>query len=127
MSANTSPNDARTRIIVLGDVMSDVIVRLMAPLALGSDTLSAISMHGGGSGANQATWLATSSPQVDVHFVGCIGVDLFGVAHRDAFTRTGVTPHLTVDPSRPTGTVVSLVDATGERSMLTPRGANGGL
>jgi sugar/nucleoside kinase (ribokinase family) len=61
---------------------------------------------------------------VRVHFIGCVGADAFGALHREALARVGVTPHLAVDPARPTGTVVSLVDASGERSMLADRGAN---
>ena len=84
MSANTTIDTPRTRIIVLGDVMTDLVVRLANPLAVGSDTFAAISMHGGGSGANQATWLATHSPQHDVHFVGSVGDDLLAFVRRGA-------------------------------------------
>ncbi len=127
MTPPSNPLDTRPRLIVLGDVMSDIVVRTATPIASGSDTLAGISVHGGGSGANQATWLATTAPHLAVHFVGCVGDDLLGRAHHDAFRRAGVIPHLAVDPHRPTGTVVSLVDAHGERSMLTDRGANAGL
>jgi sugar/nucleoside kinase (ribokinase family) len=125
----TNPPDAlpHCRVLILGDVMTDTVARLAAPIAVGSDTLAAISTHGGGSGANQATWLATCAPNLSVSFVGAVGNDLFGDAQREAFERVGVTAHLVRDPLRPTGTVVSVVDGSGERSMLTERGANAGL
>jgi sugar/nucleoside kinase (ribokinase family) len=113
------------RIVVLGDVMTDIIVRPQAPIAVGSDTPSTIETHAGGAGANLAAWLATTG--LDVHFVGCVGSDPFGAAHRAALERVGVTPHLAIDPMRQTGMIVALVDPSGERSMLTQRGANSGL
>src|SRR5947209_4152855 len=113
------------RIVVLGDVMTDLIVRTHGPIAHGSDTLASIETHAGGAAANLAAWLASAG--VEVHLIGCVGADAFGERHRAALERAGVTPHLAVDPARPTGTVVALVDALGERSMLTDRGANAGL
>ena len=47
-----------SRIVVLGDLMVDVLVRLSGPLAPGSDAAASISFHGGGSAANTAAWLA---------------------------------------------------------------------
>jgi sugar/nucleoside kinase (ribokinase family) len=120
--------DTRPRcVVVLGDVMTDIVARVHAPIAVGSDTPAAISLHGGGSGANQAAWLAATDSSLEVHFVGCVGDDALGAAQRATLTALGLRTHLTVDPARPTGSVVALVDAAGERSMLTDRGANAGL
>ncbi|NDE84110.1 MAG: hypothetical protein EB044_05055, partial [Actinobacteria bacterium] len=47
-----------TAIICIGDAMIDVIVRMKSTINLNSDTLSEISMHGGGAAANTAAWLA---------------------------------------------------------------------
>ncbi|HEV8191321.1 MAG TPA: sugar kinase [Ktedonobacterales bacterium] len=122
----TEEQSAHPRVVLLGDVMTDIVVRPAGPIALGSDTPSVIETHAGGSAGNQATWLAFAD--LDVHFIGCIGKDAFGQLHRTAFERSGVVAHLAVDAQRPTGTVVSLVDPlTGERSMLAERGANAGL
>lgn len=44
------------RIVVLGDVMTDLIVRPHRPIAVGSDTPSSIEPHAGGAGANLAAW-----------------------------------------------------------------------
>lgn len=116
----------RPRVILLGDVMTDIVVRPAGPIAVGSDTSSVIETHAGGSASNQAMWLAAAN--LNVHFIGCVGKDAFGQLHRAAFERSGVMAHLAVDVLRPTGTVVSLVDPlTGERNMLTERGANAGL
>lgn len=112
----------RPHIVVLGDVMTDLIVRLQSSIAVGSDTPSRIQTHAGGAGANLATWCASEGVAVD--FIGMVGADLFGELHRAALVRPGVRPHLATHASCPTGMLVSLVDAAGERSMLTDRGAN---
>jgi len=117
-------------IVVVGDVITDLIVRPREPIAVASDTRAAIAVRPGGSGANTATWLATQRAEgldLDVHFAGRVGQDPFGVYHDGELRRHGVTPHLAVDARRSTGTIVALVDAAGERDMLTDRGANLGL
>ncbi len=116
---------SRRRVVVLGDVATDVLVRIQEPLAPASDTRAAIEVHPGGSGANQAAWLGSLG--LEVHFIGRAGRDPFRDTHLRALRRHGVIPHLTLDPERPTGLIVVLVDPTGERSMLTDRGANLGL
>lgn len=122
---HATPQPSEPQVIVLGDVMTDLIVRTWGPIAFGSDTPARIETHGGGAGANLAAWLASEGARV--HFVGCVGADPFAMLHRAALERAGVTPHLAVAPALPTGTLVSLVDASGERSMLPDRGANAGL
>ena len=47
-----------TRVVVVGDLMTDTVAHATAPLARGSDTPATVTMHGGGSGANIAAWLA---------------------------------------------------------------------
>jgi len=109
-------------VVVLGDVMTDLIVRPHGPIAVGSDTPSSIETHAGGAGANLAAWCASEG--IAVEFIGMVGADAFGALHRQALVRAGVRPHLAIHASAPTGTLVSLVDAAGERSMLAETGAN---
>jgi hypothetical protein len=59
MRTNDQPD--QQPVIVLGDVMTDLIVRTQAPIAVGSDTPSRIETHAGGAGANLAVWLARAS------------------------------------------------------------------
>lgn len=112
------------RVIVVGDVMNDVIVRPEGSLVQGSDRRATIRMTGGGSGANQAVWLANAG--VAVSLVGRVGA-----GDRDrlaaALAADGVDPVLAGDPDQPTGTLVALVSPDGERSFFTERGANDGL
>ena len=112
------------RILVIGDVMTDVIVRPEGPLARGSDRRASISVQPGGSAANQAAWLASFGVRVD--FVARVGAaDVESEAAR--FKAIGVTPHLVGDPDRETGRLIALIDPDGERSFLTDRGANESL
>jgi sugar/nucleoside kinase (ribokinase family) len=112
------------RVLVVGDVMVDVIVRPEGPLARGSDRRASITVQPGGSAANQATWLASFGVSVD--FVARVGAaDVQSEAAR--LKAIGVTPHLVGDPRRETGRLVALVDPNGERSFLTDRGANEAL
>jgi sugar/nucleoside kinase (ribokinase family) len=112
------------RALVIGDVMTDVIVRPEGPLARGSDRRASITVQPGGSAANQAAWLASFGVSVD--FVARVGAgDLQSETRR--LKEIGVTPHLVGDPSRETGRLIALIDADGERSFLTDRGANEAL
>jgi sugar/nucleoside kinase (ribokinase family) len=109
------------RILVIGDVMTDLIVRPEGPLARGSDRRASITVQPGGSAANQAAWLASFGVSVD--FVARVGAaDVQSEMAR--LKAIGVTPHLVSDPQRETGRLVALIDESGERSFLTDRGAN---
>ncbi len=110
------------RVVVLGDVMTDVVVEPTAPFAPGSDTPSVIRFSPGGSAATQAVWLARTGALVD--FVGVVGDDAEGEAAARALRAAGVRPHLRRTSNSTTGVVVALVGPGGERSMLTDRGAN---
>ena len=112
------------RVLVIGDVMTDIIVRPEGPLAPGSDRRAAIVFEPGGSAANQAAWLAHFGVAVD--FVARVGAaDLAAEAAR--LEAAGVTPRLVGDPMRHSGRLVALIDPSGERSFLTDRGANEAL
>lgn len=91
----------------------------------GSDSRATISNLPGGSGANTAAWLSRLG--IESHFIGRVGDDVFGRHQIEELRRAGVVPHVAVDQARPTGAIVLLIDAMGERDMLTDRGANAGL
>jgi sugar/nucleoside kinase (ribokinase family) len=115
------PAAAAPRILVVGDLMIDTIVKPEGPLVRGSDRRAAIVDRPGGSAANQAAWLAHFGASVD--FVARVGA---ADRRREAarLERAGVTPHLVGDATRETGRLIALVEADGERSFLTDRGAN---
>lgn len=110
------------KVVTVGDVVTDVSVIMDQPLSKGTDTRASITISAGGSGANTAAWLASCG--VESHFAGRVGDDVFGRHEIDELRRAGVIPHVTIDPAHPTGAIVLLIDAVGERDMLTDRGAN---
>ncbi len=114
-----------TGVVVIGDIACDLLVRTRAPLAFGADTRAHTSPQPGGAGANTAAWLARLG--VETHLVGRVGRDVFGQFLTHELRRDGVVLHVGEDPSHPTGQIVVVVDPTGERSMLTDRGANSHL
>ena len=52
------------RVVVIGDLMTDAVAHAALPLARGSDTPASVTMHGGGSGANIAAWMAADGGDV---------------------------------------------------------------
>lgn len=108
-------------VLVVGDVMTDIIVRPEGALVIGSDRRAHIETHPGGSGANQAVWLGSMG--APVRFVARVGAtDVGPLTAR--FAQWGVTALLRGDPVAASGALVTLVDPSGERSFLTDRGAN---
>ena len=114
-------SDSTGRVIVIGDVMTDVIVIPEGPIVRGSDRRAQITQRPGGSGANQAVWLGSMGTPVS--FVARVGAS--DKPHLEAYLRGfHVDPVLIADPAKPSGILVIIVDPDGERSFLTDRGAN---
>jgi sugar/nucleoside kinase (ribokinase family) len=109
------------RVLVVGDVMTDVIVVPEGTLVRGSDRRARIRQLPGGSAANQAVWLGSFG--ADVRLLARVGAD-DRAAMEAHFRSAGVTPLLIGDPEHPSGVLVTIVDPDGERSFLTDRGAN---
>lgn len=114
-----------TRVVVIGDLMTDTVARAMLPLAKSSDTPATVTMHGGGSGANIAAWLAVDG--AEVAFVGRRGADIAGRNRDMELMGYGVDARLVMDPERPTGTCVVMVTHKGDQTMLSDPGANAAL
>lgn len=109
------------RIVVVGDIVTDVLAVLDGPLAPGSDTPAGIRLTGGGQAANTAAWLAWHGHPVSL--VGVVGTDEAGRSRLAELTRLGVHCAVRRCPDAPTGTVIVLT-GEGERTMITERGAN---
>ena len=90
--------------------------------APGSDRPAAIRTRGGGAGANVAAHLARRGAPVTL--VGCIGDDAAGTGLAAELSTAGIALRLRTVPGAATGTIVSLVEPGGQRSMLADRGAN---
>ena len=111
-------------VLVVGDLLYDMI-STVERVAFGTDTFARIETSPGGSGANAAAWLASEG--LEVHFVGRVGDDVLGRYLVRDLEAVGVTPRLRFDAELPTGKVFILVDGTGERTMITDRGASEAL
>jgi sugar/nucleoside kinase (ribokinase family) len=110
-----------TRVLIVGDVIDDIVVTPLGNVTRDSDTTSRIRATPGGSAANQAAWLGASG--VDVRFVARVGVaDV--ARHRAELEAFGMDTVLIADPDAPTGSIVVMLDADGNRTMYTDRGAN---
>jgi sugar/nucleoside kinase (ribokinase family) len=116
---------ALTRVVVVGDLMTDTVAHASLALARGSDTPATVTMHGGGSGANIAAWLAVDGGEVA--FVGRRGADIAGRNRDMELMGYGVDARLVMDPERPTGTCVVMVTHKGDHTMLSDPGANAAL
>jgi ribokinase len=112
------------RIVVVGDIMTDVLAVHGSAVEEGTDTGAQIELTGGGAAANTAAWLADLGSAVTL--VGVVGTDPAGTARLDELRAAGVRCAVRRTREAPTGTVVVLSRA-GERSMLTDRGANATL
>jgi ribokinase len=109
-------------VLVVGDLATDVVAVLAGEPAPGSDRPAAIRTRGGGAGANVAAHLAGEG--VPVRLAGCVGDDPAGTALTAELAAAGVELAVRVVPGAATGTIVSLVEPGGQRSMLADRGAN---
>jgi sugar/nucleoside kinase (ribokinase family) len=99
--------------------MLDIIVRLAHPLARGDDTPAATRVGAGGQAANVAVWAAALGAQSML--VAKCGGDIPGrLVSAEAGAR-GVDVLGPMVPGR-NGVVVSLVEADGERSMVSDPG-----
>lgn len=112
----------RNRLLIIGDVVTDVLALHSGPPKPGTDTDADIVVRPGGSAANTAAWAAALG--ADVGLLGRVGTDT-GDWHRAHLLDAGVRPYLRVDPTHPTAIIIVMVDETSERTMLTNRGAAG--
>jgi sugar/nucleoside kinase (ribokinase family) len=106
-------------LLCAGDLIEDVVVWLPGPVALGSDTEVRITRARGGSAANVCAAAVRAGGRA--RFVGQLGDD--ELAHRllHGLAATGVD--VVARHGGRTGSIVVLVDSTGERTMLTDRAA----
>ena len=107
------------RVVSLGDLALDVVVRVATDIAHAADTPARIMLSAGGQGANVAAWVG------GVGRGGPLAREArrrpVGQARRRAAGGLGVELAGPVEPDG-TGVVVSLVEGRGERSMFPDRG-----
>ncbi|MEP7040569.1 MAG: carbohydrate kinase family protein [Chloroflexota bacterium] len=104
-------------ITVIGDSTLDVTVRPAEAPRAGGDVPAAISLAPGGQGANVAVRLARAG--IDVRLATAIADDAPGGLLLAALEADGVA--VTRLPAQRSGVVISMLDVTGERTMLSDR------
>ncbi|SES06989.1 carbohydrate kinase family protein [Salipaludibacillus aurantiacus] len=109
-------------ITVIGDLTVDILVQ-KAETNIGTDTGGKINCRPGGQANNVASFISREG--VSCRLIGKVGNDLFGNYLIEESKRQGVTPVVTKEDKDKTGSIVLMIDNdTGERSMITDRGAN---
>lgn len=106
-------------LLCVGDLVEDVVVRVLGPVVTGSDTPAEIERRPGGSAANVAR--VAASLACPARLLAATGGDAAGAALRTELAGRGVE---VVGPATgTTATIVVLVDPAGERTFLTDRRA----
>lgn len=105
-------------LVVIGDLVADLIVLGGAALERGTDNPAEVRLTRGGSAANVAV---AAAPRHPVRFIGRVGDDTLAHALVSELEDAGVDAK--VQRGGRTGSIVVLVDAVGERTMITDRGA----
>ncbi|MDW4572465.1 PfkB family carbohydrate kinase [Microbacterium sp. M3] len=105
-------------LVVIGDLVADLIVLGGAALERGTDNPAEVRLTRGGSAANVAV---AAAPRHPARFIGRVGDDTLARALVLELEAAGVDVRVQRDGR--TGSIVVLVDAVGERTMITDRGA----
>ncbi len=106
-----------TRVLVLGDALLDVLARPDVPLVPAGDVPGTVRLRPGGQGANHAVRLARRG--LSVRLVTALADDPAGRMLRNGLWDEGI--EVTALAAEATGSVVVIVDAAGERTMLSQR------
>ena len=114
--------NARRRIIAVGDLVWDVLVKPDTILLPGGDTTGKVVLAPGGSAANVAAWIARVG--VPAGFIGSVGADVFGALIVEDLQREGVELYVSHTAVHDTGVILVLIDRAGQRSMVTNQGAD---
>ncbi|MFN3218993.1 MAG: carbohydrate kinase family protein [Acidimicrobiales bacterium] len=104
----------------LGDLVEDIRVQLSGPVNVATDTEARIVRTRGGSAANVA--VAAAAIEGRARFIGQVGNDPIGDAMAAMLADAGV--EIAGRRGGRTGSIVVLVGADGERTMLTDRGSS---
>ena len=107
---------------VIGDFAWDVLIRTNSELLTGGDTFGEVMLTPGGSAANVAVWARRCG--LETEFIGKVGRDRLGQLAQEDLAREHVVAHLVESDEHLTGCVAVFVDQTGERSMVSGRGAD---
>jgi sugar/nucleoside kinase (ribokinase family) len=114
-----------TRLLHLGNVVVDVVLHVPALPEPGGDVLATRTQTAAGGGFN--VMAAAARQGLAVAYGGVVGTGPFAALALAACAAEGIEMLQPPRPGQDTGFVVSVVDATGERTFLTSRGAEATL
>jgi sugar/nucleoside kinase (ribokinase family) len=121
-AAPTSPvRTTPPRVLVLGDLVLDVVLRAAAPIESGTDVPGRVEIRQGGSAANVARWLARLGARSSL--VCAVGRDGAGRSLVTQLRRDDVTVRAIRVAGHRTGRIGVLVAPSGERSFVADRRA----
>lgn len=109
-------------VLVLGDINLDIIVNLREDINFDTDSESDIHFKGGGSAANFSYWL--DYLKQPVRLVAMTGDDFIVDYLKNQFENTKIDFVNLISKKSDTGRIVILLSETGDRTMITDRGAN---
>ena len=107
------------KVVTLGDLVLDVVVRVDGEVARGADTPARVSLSTGGQAANVAAWVSVLGGSA--RWLGKRAADAEGRLAAERLEALGVELTGPVEPTG-NGVIVSLVERDGERSMFPDRG-----
>ena len=113
------------RVVTLGDLLLDVVVRLEAPPASDDDVPASIALVPGGQAANVAAWVCWLGGEA--RLIARRADDPAGRLIAAEIELLGVELAGPVIEGATTGTVVALVAPDGARTLASDRGAAGAL
>lgn len=117
--------DGRRPLAMVGDYAWDVMIRTNTALLTGGDTFGEVQLAPGGSAANAAVWAARCG--MPTTFVGKVGRDRFGLLAEEDLASERVEAYLIRTEAHLTGAVAVWIDHTGQRSMVSGKGADHAL
>lgn len=109
-------------LVVIGDYAWDVLIRTNSQLLPGGDTFGEVVLAPGGSAANVAVWAQRCG--LETTFIGKIGRDNFGELAQDDLRSEHLNAYFIHTDAQLTGSVAVWIDHTGERSMVSGKGAD---
>jgi ribokinase len=108
----------------IGDLLADVTVLPLAPVSPNDDTPATIRIGGGGQAANWCAWITSLGGRA--RLITKVGDDATGRRLVEELEAAGVEV-CAARSVEPTGAVVAVIGADGDRSFYTQRGAVVGL
>jgi sugar/nucleoside kinase (ribokinase family) len=105
------------RLLVIGDIAWDILVRPEGELVWGSDVFGRVELMPGGAAANVGVWARRIGAEVTL--VGKVGDDTLGELMLRHLRAEGVSTEISVVPGKPTMRIGIVIDPRGEHGFVT--------